>query len=195
MSLIGHSCPISNYTVELYFALLSQRRFETICLVGSPHWNGRQAWRREWEKRGRKKERSEWLPFLFRSCLLYFSLLSSAFHSSFLFHFRRRQHHFFQNGERERDGRERRGTVWQSVFLKAAKRPLDLLFSFFRPHSSCSASVLFYWLPCISTIILFIKKNHVVSYTVCYLGPVHTGEVFQWISVQLHFKNQFLTHN
>ncbi len=27
------------------------------------------------------------------------------------------------------------------------------------------------------------------------LGPVHTGEVFQWISVQLHFKNQFLTHN
>ncbi len=27
------------------------------------------------------------------------------------------------------------------------------------------------------------------------LGPVHTVEVFQWISIQLHFKNQFLTHN
>ncbi len=32
-------------------------------------------------------------------------------------------------------------------------------------------------------------------YLVLYLGLVHTGEVFQWISVQLHFKNWFLTHN
>ncbi len=27
------------------------------------------------------------------------------------------------------------------------------------------------------------------------LGRVHTGEVFQWISIQLPFKNQFLTYN
>ncbi len=27
------------------------------------------------------------------------------------------------------------------------------------------------------------------------LGPIHTGEVFQRISVKLHFKNMFLDHN
>ncbi len=33
------------------------------------------------------------------------------------------------------------------------------------------------------------------KYCMCCLGPIHTGEVFPRISVQLHFKNQFLTHN